>query len=81
MTIQIVTDSTSDISLELANELGITPNAVEKWKAGDRFPANSKVVIARLDQLVNRKHPPYKRSSNNKSSLKGLRSHQEVKYQ
>jgi transcriptional regulator with XRE-family HTH domain len=36
----------------LARELGVTTNAVEKWKAGDRSPANLKVVYARLEELL-----------------------------
>jgi len=39
----------------LADELGVTTNAVEKWKAGDRRPANSKITLAMLDQLNKKK--------------------------
>lgn len=44
----------------LARELGITTNAVEKWKAGDRLPANLKVVYTKLEELLaaeNKKYP------------------------
>ena len=29
----------------MADELGVTSNAVAKWKAGDRYPANAKMVL------------------------------------
>jgi len=45
----------------LADELGVTPNAVEKWKARDRHPNNSKAILALLDQLAKRKRIPKKR--------------------
>ncbi|MFC1974656.1 helix-turn-helix domain-containing protein [Chloroflexota bacterium] len=45
----------------LADELGITVNAVEKWKAGDRQPANSKAILVMLDQIAKRKRIPKKR--------------------
>jgi len=45
----------------LADELGVTPNAVEKWKAGDRQPSNAKVTLSFLDQLAKRKRIPKKR--------------------
>jgi transcriptional regulator with XRE-family HTH domain len=45
----------------LADELGITVNAVEKWKAGDRQPANSKAIYALIDEIANRKRIPKKK--------------------
>jgi len=45
----------------LADELEITPNAVEKWKAGDRHPSNTKAILLLLDQLAKRRHIPKKR--------------------
>ena len=45
----------------LADELGVTVNAVEKWKAGDRYPRNAKAVLALLNQLIVRKRIPKKR--------------------
>jgi transcriptional regulator len=39
----------------IADELGATVNAVEKWKAGDRNPSNLKAVLNLLDQLNKRK--------------------------
>jgi len=45
----------------LADELGVTVNAVEKWKAGDRKPSNAKAVVLLFNQLLKRKHIPKKR--------------------
>lgn len=45
----------------LANELGVTVNAVEKWKAGDRQPNNTKAVLTLLEQITKRKRIPKKR--------------------
>jgi hypothetical protein len=45
----------------IADELDVTPNAIEKWKAGDRHPRLEKPVIDALDQLTKRKRIPKKR--------------------
>lgn len=45
----------------LADELGVTTNAVEKWKAGDRQPSNAKATLVFLDELAKRKRIPKKR--------------------
>jgi transcriptional regulator with XRE-family HTH domain len=45
----------------IADEVGVTINAVEKWKAGDRYPANSKAVIGLLEKIGQRKRIPKKR--------------------
>jgi transcriptional regulator with XRE-family HTH domain len=45
----------------LADELGVTVNAVEKWKAGDRQPSNAKAVLTLLDQIAKRKRIPKQR--------------------
>jgi transcriptional regulator with XRE-family HTH domain len=45
----------------LADELGVTVNAVEKWKAGGRQPANSKAIFALLDGIAGRKRIPKQR--------------------
>jgi hypothetical protein len=45
----------------LADELEITTNAVEKWKAGDRTPSNLKATLAFLDKLLERKRIPKRR--------------------
>lgn len=48
----------------LADELGLTVNAIEKWKTGDRYPSNSKPVFKLLDQITKRKRIPKKRRYN-----------------
>ena len=45
----------------IADEVGVTVNAVEKWKAGDHHPANSKAVLNLLDKMGERKRIPKKR--------------------
>lgn len=35
----------------MADELGVSYNTVQKWKAGDRRPATSKVVLQGLEAL------------------------------
>lgn len=45
----------------IADELAVTPNAVEKWKAGDRNPSNLKATLAFLAKLLERKRIPPKR--------------------
>lgn len=42
----------------LADEIGVTKNAVEKWKAGDRQPANPKAIFALIDEITSRKRIP-----------------------
>ena len=48
----------------IADEVGVTVNAVEKWKAGQRHPANTRTVLAFLDALAGRKRIPKKRRYN-----------------
>ena len=45
----------------LSDELGVTVNAVEKWKAGDRRPSNEKAIFTLLDQIAKRKRIPKQR--------------------
>jgi ribosome-binding protein aMBF1 (putative translation factor) len=45
----------------LADELEQKVNTLEKWKAGDRNPANGKAVLAMLVRLEKRKRIPKKR--------------------
>ena len=45
----------------LADELRQTVNTLEKWKAGDRNPANEKAVLTMLEHLESRKRIPKKR--------------------
>lgn len=45
----------------IADELEVTVNAAEKWKAGDTYPRNSKGVLLVLDVLAKRKRIPKQR--------------------
>lgn len=45
----------------IAGEVGLTVNAVEKWKAGQRNPANPKATLALLDNLNRKKQIPKSR--------------------
>jgi len=45
----------------LADEIGVTTNAVEKWKAGDRKPSNLKAILLLLNQISKRKRIPKKK--------------------
>ena len=47
----------------IADELGVSYNAVQKWKAGDRNPTNAKVVLAALNALSRRKRIPKRHRS------------------
>lgn len=53
----------------IADELGVTPNAVEKWKAGDRHPANHKSTIAMMGRIAKLKRIPKKRRYTNAIKL------------
>lgn len=44
--------------VSIAASVGVTTNAVEKWKYGDRYPINAKAVFLLLDQLVMQKYTP-----------------------
>jgi transcriptional regulator with XRE-family HTH domain len=48
----------------LADELGVTVNAVEKWKAGNRYPSNAKAVLTLLSQITLKKRVPKQRRYN-----------------
>lgn len=54
----------------LAETLGVTPNAVEKWKAGDRYPANAKATLAMLGQLSKSKRLPKRRRRTDSTRVK-----------
>jgi transcriptional regulator with XRE-family HTH domain len=43
----------------IADEAGVTVNAVEKWKAGDHNPGKATLLL--LDNLLKRKRIPKKR--------------------
>ena len=45
----------------LADELGQTVNTLDKWKAGQRNPANEKAVFAMLDKIETIKRIPKQR--------------------
>ena len=45
----------------LADELGNHVNTVEKWKAGDRQPANPRSVMLALELIAKRKRIPKRR--------------------
>ena len=45
----------------IADELGVSYNAVQKWKAGDRYPANAKPVLQSLEALYERRQVPKRR--------------------
>ncbi len=45
----------------LADELEQTVNTLEKWKAGQRNPANEKAVLAMLDRIDKIKRIPKQR--------------------
>lgn len=45
----------------IADELAVSRNAVEKWKAGDRNPTNGKAILKFLESLANKKRIPKKR--------------------
>ena len=42
----------------IADEIGVKPNAVEKWKAGTRYPRPDKPIIDALARVVKRKRIP-----------------------
>ena len=45
----------------IARAVDIHYNTVQKWKAGDRNPSNTKLVIQGLDGLLTQKRVPKKR--------------------
>ena len=45
----------------IAEEMGVSWQAVHSWKKGQRFPENSKVVLMALDALTDKKPPPKRR--------------------
>jgi lambda repressor-like predicted transcriptional regulator len=58
----------------LATELAVTVNAVEKWKAGDRYPTNAKLVVDALDGLARRRRIPKQRRYTNPREVAMVRS-------
>ena len=45
----------------IADELGLTVNAVVKWKAGDRVPNQRIAVLAHLDRVLQKRRVPKQR--------------------
>lgn len=45
----------------VADELGVTSDTVEHWRAGRRNPTNAKAVLAMLDKMSEKKRIPKKR--------------------
>lgn len=45
----------------IARAMGVTVNAIEKWKAGNTSPANSKATLALLNEIAKKKLIPKKR--------------------
>lgn len=45
----------------IADELGSTADAVQKWKAEDRIPSNLKSILEQMDMLLLRRQVPRKR--------------------
>lgn len=45
----------------IADELGVTSDTVELWKAGRRNPTNAKAVLAMLDKVLEKKRIPKQR--------------------
>ena len=46
----------------IANALGNHVNTIEKWKAGDRYPANAQSVLLAMEQLAERSPTPGRRN-------------------
>jgi hypothetical protein len=42
----------------LADQLGQARVTLDKWKTGERYPANPKAILAMLDQISNMKRIP-----------------------
>ena len=45
----------------IADELGVTSDTVELWRAGERNPTNAKAVLAMLDKVLKKKRIPKKK--------------------
>lgn len=42
----------------ISDELEVSYNTIQKWKAGDRYPPMAKLIIEKLDELIGRKRIP-----------------------
>ncbi len=45
----------------IADELGVTSDTVENWRAGRRNATNAKAILAMLDELLKKNRIPKKR--------------------
>lgn len=45
----------------IADELGVTPDTVENWRAGRRNTTNAKGMLIMLDELLRKRRIPKKR--------------------
>ena len=45
----------------LADELGVTASAMDKWKAGDKYPGMPRPILVMFDQIAKRKKIPKQR--------------------
>ena len=50
----------------IADELKVSHNTLEKWKAGDRYPHLEKPVLDSLDRITKRKRIPKKKRYTNR---------------
>jgi transcriptional regulator with XRE-family HTH domain len=60
----------------IADELGVTSDTVEHWKAGRRNPTNAKAVLAMLDKVSEKKRIPKQRRY-----AKGSRQGRKLKFE
>ena len=58
----------------IADELGVTSDTVELWKAGKRNPTNAKAVLAMLDGVSKKKQIPKQRRYAKGSRLRKITS-------
>ena len=54
----------------IADEIDVSYNAVQKWKAGDRQPSNSKLVAQGLETLLQQGRIPKKRRVRQKNNTR-----------
>lgn len=45
----------------IADELGVTSDTMENWRAGKRNPTNAKGILLMLDKVLNKKRIPKKK--------------------
>jgi transcriptional regulator with XRE-family HTH domain len=53
----------------IADELEVSHNTLEKWKAGDRYPRLEKPVLDALDRIAKQKRIPKKKRYTNKRKV------------